>query len=241
MLFNPWMRRCLGSLCAILTAFTLGCPGAAKPQPEPEERVTHCDASSQGVTQNEAGGTRIRLEQGTLTGFGESQIGVTNIQEKWAGLHIQPQAQNAPYRLNMSVCEGEVVPIDANLYRIVNIHRSSSVSNLPGASTGYVEIDSTPLKLHDIQLPRDHLLIPLNARAEMAGDDNHAYNIEVVALNASTAQLDVWPVGYLNKQSHSVKSGEKLNIGPHSLTIRSLVPSDSQTGLRGFVDIEYRP
>jgi len=226
-------------------ALTLGCPDtvSSRAKPEPEEMAVPCVEVPPADKQQE--NTRVRLEQGTNVAFGESYIGVAVVWEKQASLHIRPQAEEALYSLQMVVCEGEVVPIGAKFYQISSITRRSSVPNLPGASTGYVEMDSTPVVLSGIQLAHNSLAMVLGARAEISNNVTNGYHIETMELNASSAQLDVWRLGYAKNnlqselKSHTVKGGETLNLNSQPLRVRSVTPSDSPSGLRGFVELEF--
>jgi len=198
--------------------------------------------------------TRVRLVQSLRTPFGKSDIGVGVILKGEGSLFLPPCGKKGPYALalQMRVRCGDIVPINENFYRIVDVQAAPSPGGF-GASRGHVTIDSTPISLEGIQLRPDALAVPLGAEVEIAAYDKaghalHGYTLEVLDINTSTATLDIWPVEHAKPctepeliQSHCVKAGDKLSLSPCTLSILSVVPSNPQRGLRGFVKISLSP
>ncbi|MDP1825602.1 MAG: hypothetical protein Q8L48_20245 [Archangium sp.] len=185
--------------------------------------------------------TLVRLPQGLDSAFGDCRVGVVLVRKDEAVLSVRPKQAGGP-RVQMTVRPGEVVPIDGALHRVVEVHHADGKTVLPGGSKDYVVIDSAPVELASLELHAGSLAIPLGATANGAG-----YDLEVISLGAdATAQLEVWPDEFAKPQtkpalikSFAVKGGATIAAGPGQVSIVSVVPPNTSSGLRGFVEVGW--
>jgi len=196
-------------------------------------------------TMEQQGGRLIRLDNGLPPQeFGEeSRVAAVNIHENEAVLIVDYQVAGIPRSLWMPVCSGDIVPIGKNLHRVARVHYIpyTPPPGHTGGSQSHVLIGTTPIEQEGFSLHEDSLAIPLETRTGIAG-----YYIEVLKLADSTAKVETWPVGMAKSHtkpeqihSHLAKAGNKLTLDSAQLNILSVVPSNPQTGLRGFIEIGF--
>jgi hypothetical protein len=258
-LMKPWMVLCV---IAAQTALWLGCPETEKRIKEEEgieekKAPGRCQVTEVPQIAELERGMQNTMEKNTLVDFrdgagpqrfGESRIGVIEAQKNEARLSVSYPVANASRNVRMIVCGGDIVPMAGKLHRIVSIHYVPNIGppGYVGGSQSYVTIDSTSIELEGLQLHSNSLAIPLDASTKTETERNKGYNIELLELTDSTAKLEVWPNQWAKPhtkpeliKTHSVKAGDTLTLGSLQLTVLSVVPSNPQTSLRGFVEIGF--
>jgi hypothetical protein len=183
-----------------------------------------------------SGQAEVRIKQGTVGDVGAARVGLTQVRDGAGVLVVSRAGLRGGPRVQMSVREGDLVPLGGGLYRVTSVEKTAT-DDSPGASSGAVCFEATPTRALDPHT----LAVPVGATANAAG-----FDLSVMTLGGDgTANVELWPDEFARPQTRpeliqtvAVKRGGSLPTGGQRLAVVNIVQPDPGSGLCGFVEFQ---